>query len=55
MWKQAEFHSAKRLGVRPRWCLVPIELEKTALTIFESDFEPGGDAHDANVRRASSR
>lgn len=54
MWKQAEFHSAKRLGVRPRFCLVPIELEKAALTIFESDFEPGGDAHDANVRRRSS-
>jgi hypothetical protein len=33
---------------------VPIELEKTALTIFESDLEPGTDTNDANVRRNSS-
>ncbi|MBN1401387.1 MAG: hypothetical protein JXA74_11155, partial [Anaerolineae bacterium] len=31
MFQQAEYHSAAVLGVRPRWCLVPIELEKTAL------------------------
>ncbi|MCD6518490.1 MAG: Mu-like prophage major head subunit gpT family protein [Anaerolineae bacterium] len=54
MFKQAEFHSGKRLGIRPRYCLVPIELEKTALTIFTSDREPGTNNNDANVRRNSS-
>ncbi len=54
MFKQTELHSGKRLGLRPRYCLVPIELEKTALTIFTSDQEPGGDDNDANVRRNSS-
>jgi hypothetical protein len=54
MWKQTELNSGKRLGIRPRYCLVPIELEKTALTVFESDLEPGTDTNDANVRRNSS-
>lgn len=53
MFKQAELNSAKRLGIRPRYCLVPIELEKTALTIFSSDREPGTADNDANVRRMS--
>jgi hypothetical protein len=53
MFKQAEHTSAKRLGIRPRYCLVPIELEKTALTIFASDKEPGMMDNDANVRRMS--
>jgi hypothetical protein len=51
MFKQAELGSSKRLGIRPRYCLVPIELEKTALTIFDSDREPGTADNDANVRR----
>ncbi len=55
MYKQAEFHSAKRLGVRPAFCLVPIELEKTALTIFTSDLEPGTPDNGANVRRYSGQ
>ena len=55
MYKQTEFHSSKRLGVRPRWCLVPIELEKTALTIFTSDQLPGTPNNDANVRRYSAQ
>jgi hypothetical protein len=54
MWKQGEQNSAKRLGVRPRYCLVPIDLEKAALTIFESDRLPGSPNNDANVRRSSS-
>lgn len=53
MYKQAELNSSKRLGIRPRYCLVPIELEKTALTIFTSDREPGTSDNDANVRRMS--
>ena len=53
MFKQTEATSGKRLGVRPRYCLVPIDLEKTALTIFASDREPGQSNWDANVRRMS--
>ncbi|MGQ9683417.1 MAG: phage major capsid protein [Anaerolineae bacterium] len=50
MYKQAEAGSGKRLGVRPQWLLVPIELEKTALTILKSAQEPGSGDNDANVR-----
>lgn len=53
MFQQPELSSSKRLGIRPRYCLVPIELEKTALTIFTSDREPGTANNDANVRRMS--
>lgn len=31
VFKQTEVNSAKRLGIRPKFVLVPIELEKTAL------------------------
>ncbi|NLG50011.1 MAG: hypothetical protein GX552_07875 [Chloroflexi bacterium] len=55
MYKQTELHSNRRLGVRPRFCLVPIELEKTALTIFTSDQIPGSPNNDANVRRYSAQ
>jgi hypothetical protein len=53
MYKQPEAASAKRLGVRPRWLIVPIELEKTALTILNSTGEPGTGNNDANVRAGS--
>jgi len=53
MFKQAEGGSGKRLGVRPKWLLVPIELEKTALTILKSAGEPGTGNNDANVRAGS--
>jgi len=53
MFKQTEHTSAKRLGIRPRYCLVPIELEKMALTIFTSPDEPGTTDRDINVRRQS--
>jgi hypothetical protein len=55
MFKQAEATSAKRMGIRPSYIMVPIELEKTALTILDSIGEPGTADNDANVRRASSR
>ena len=55
MFKQSEYHSSKRLGIRPKFCLVPIELEKSALTIFTSDQEPGTANNDANVRRYSGQ
>lgn len=41
MFKQTELGSSKRLGLRPRYCLVPIELFKTAMEIFTSDLVPG--------------
>jgi len=50
MFKQTEGGSSKRLGVRPKWLLVPIELEKTALTILKSPGEPATGNNDANVR-----
>ena len=55
MYKQAEATSSKRMGIRPAFCLVPIELEKTALTIFQSAGEPGTADNDANVRQGSAR
>ncbi|MDI7277611.1 MAG: Mu-like prophage major head subunit gpT family protein, partial [Anaerolineae bacterium] len=50
MFRQTEAGSDKRLGVRPKWLIVPIELEKTALTILKSAGEPGTGNNDANVR-----
>jgi len=54
MFKQAEFHSGRRLGVRPRYCLVPIDLEKTALEIFTSDVVPVEGAFFRNVLQRSA-
>lgn len=55
MFKQAEATSSKRLGVRPATLLVPIEMEKTALTIINSPNEPGTGDNDINVRQGSAR
>jgi len=55
MFKQAEATSSKRIGVRPATILVPIELEKTALTIINSPNEPGTGDNDINVRQGSAR
>lgn len=55
MYKQVEATSAERMGIRPGYLVVPIELEKTALTIMQSEGEPGTGDNDANVRRGSSR
>lgn len=55
MYKMAEATSSARMGIRPSFLVVPIELEKTALTIMESAGEPGTGDNDANVRRGSSR
>jgi len=54
VYKQAEPTSNKRLGVRPKHLLVPIELEKTALQIMLSEGEPGTANNEANVRRGSA-
>lgn len=55
MYKQMEANSEKRMGLRPSWLVVPVELEKTALTILQSLGEPGTADNDVNVRRGSSR
>ncbi|HUV94103.1 MAG TPA: Mu-like prophage major head subunit gpT family protein [Anaerolineae bacterium] len=54
MFKQTELNSSKRLGIRPSYCLVPIELEKTALTIFTSEKEADGSDVYQNVRRRNA-
>lgn len=50
MYAQQEQGSAKRLGIKPRFCLVPIGQEKKALQIFSSDVEPVSNVSYANVR-----
>jgi len=54
MFKQAEYSSSKRLGVRPSFCLVPIDLEKTALEIFTSDVVPAATSLYRNVLKRSA-
>ncbi|MCJ7667166.1 MAG: Mu-like prophage major head subunit gpT family protein, partial [Anaerolineae bacterium] len=54
VYKQTEPTSNKRLGVRPKYLLVPIELEKTALQIMFSEGEPATANNEANVRRGSA-
>jgi hypothetical protein len=54
MFKQTEANSGKRLGIRPRFLLVPIELEKAALQLVGSDVEPTSNAFYANVRAGTA-
>ena len=54
MFKMTEMVSGKRLGIRPRFLLVPIELEKTALQIFASATEPSSNVFYENVRRSAA-
>jgi hypothetical protein len=51
MMKQTEIHSGERLGfmTAPKYCLVPIDLEATALELFASESEPGQANKDENV------
>jgi hypothetical protein len=68
MQKQTEVNSSERLGglTAPRYILVPIDLELTALQILASEGEPGtadndenpwaaGNGHDERMRNARSR
>lgn len=41
MYRQTEYHSGKTQGIRPSFCLVPIELERTAVNLFTTTLEPG--------------
>ena len=51
MMKQAEVNSGERLGflTAPKYCLVPVDLEITALVMFASEGVPGGANNDQNV------
>jgi hypothetical protein len=51
MMKQPELNSDERLGflTAPKYCLVPIDLEATALEIFASEGEPGTANNDENL------
>jgi hypothetical protein len=55
VYKMSEATSGKRMGIRPAYLMVPIELEKTALTILGSEGEPGTGDNDINPRRGSAR
>jgi len=54
VFTQAELHSAKAIGLRPRICLVPVQLERTALELFASAYVAGG-AFEPNVLQSSAR
>jgi len=55
MYEMTEATSGAQMGIRPAYLLVPIELEKTARVILESDLESGTADNDKNVRQGSSR
>lgn len=54
IFKATELNSGKRLGLRPRYVVIPIDLEKTALQIFVSDTEPASNVYYENVRRSAA-
>lgn len=54
IFNKTELNSSKRLGLRPRYLLIPIELEKTALQIFVSPTEPSSNAFYTNVRQSAA-
>lgn len=49
-YAKKELNSARRLGLRPKYVVIPIELEKTALGIFTSQVEPTTNVFYSNVR-----
>lgn len=55
MFEQQEPTSGKPLAIRPAFCLVPIELEKTALTLFGSPNAPGTGDNDINPYYRTAR
>ncbi|MGQ9586485.1 MAG: phage major capsid protein [Anaerolineae bacterium] len=55
MFEQQEPTSGKSLAIRPAFCLVPIELEKTALTLLGSPNAPGTGDNDINPYYRTAR
>lgn len=54
MYKQPIPGTSERLGERPKFLLVPIELEKTALQVLGSEVEPAASTFYKNVRYGSA-
>ncbi|NLE76896.1 MAG: hypothetical protein GX605_09110 [Chloroflexi bacterium] len=48
MFEQGDPANGYTLGLRPAFCLAPIELERTALELFQSALEPGSADNNAN-------
>ena len=55
VYQQTEPGSAAPLAIRPHFCLVPIELERTALTIFEQPWSAEATYHYLEPRAGSAR
>jgi hypothetical protein len=55
VYQQTEPGSSAPLGIRPKFCLVPIELERTALSILEQPWYTGQDYHYLEPRYQSGR
>jgi hypothetical protein len=49
--KQTDFSSGKRLGLRPRYLVVPIDLEQTAYELTQTDREVGNNNNTLNFAR----
>jgi len=54
VYQQTEPGSAAPLAIRPKYCLVPIELERTALVIFEQPWSAEATYHYLEPRYRSS-
>ena len=52
IFSQPELNSEKALGLRPRICLVPVQLERTALELFASAYTAG---LEPNVLQSAAR
>jgi hypothetical protein len=55
VYQQTEPGSSAPLAIRPAFCLVPIELERTALTIFEQPWSAEATYHYLEPRAGSSK
>jgi hypothetical protein len=55
VYQQTEPGSSAPLAIRPKFCLVPIELERTALSILEQPWYTGQDYHYLEPRYQSGR
>jgi hypothetical protein len=55
VYQQTEPGSSAPLAIRPAYCLVPIELERTALTIFEQPWSAEATYHYLEPRAGSSK
>ena len=54
IFKQAELNSSKRLGLRPAWCLIPIDLIITANDIFKNDWVVTDNKHYQNLLKGTA-